>query len=162
MARSLLTLGALSAALGVLGVIAFACGDPPVEQPCTGVPDGGCPLAHGVACQDPHCAAIYACRENNVWELVQACPGYDAAIDDVPDAGADATTDIVDASIDAPPGAFGGPGCEPLMDSDCSLGLALACTNGCCGCVDLYVCNDGEWDEWGSCDPDAGLRPDKP
>ena len=35
-----------------------------------------------------------------------------------------------DASIDAPPGANGGPGCDALQAPDCSLGFALACPIG--------------------------------
>jgi hypothetical protein len=81
------------------------------------------------------------------------CPGRDAAgpVDAfVPD-----TSTGFDADIDAPPGAFGGPGCESLVVPDCALGVALACGAGCCGCEDLYVCENGGWDLWGSCG-DAG------
>ena len=28
---------------------------------------------------------------------------------------------------------------------DCSLGFALACPMGCCGCEDLFVCQGGGW-----------------
>jgi hypothetical protein len=145
-----------------LVLVAFACDDEAVPQPCTGVPEHGCPLAHGVACEDPRCQAIYACREGNRWEFVQNCPNYDAQAELPYDAGTPSTT-IVDASIDAPPGAYGGPGCEVLQDPDCPVGLALACTNGCCGCEDLFVCTDGEWDLWGECD-DGGVRyaPEEP
>lgn len=141
-------------------LLAFACDDPPVQHACTGVPEHGCPLAHGVACEDPACKAIYACRQGNVWELVQQCPNYDAQAEVPFDAGPQ-NTNVVDASIDAPPGAYGGPGCEILEEPDCELGLALACTNGCCGCEDLFVCRDGAWDLWGSCDVDGGLRQDR-
>ena len=40
-----------------------------VPQPCSNIPAGGCPLSHGVACEDPACEASYACRENNGWEF---------------------------------------------------------------------------------------------
>jgi hypothetical protein len=137
-------------------VVAFACNDSAIAQPCTGVPENGCPLSHGVACEDPACQAIYACRENNRWELVKQCPNYD------PDAGTLPVQDaspVVDASIDAPSGAYGGPGCGVLQDPDCPLGLALSCSGSCCGCEDLFVCTNGAWELWGSCG-DAGLVPD--
>ena len=65
-----------------------------------------------------------------------------------------------DVSIDAPPGAYGGPGCVDLEQPDCSLGTALACggTADCCGCQDLYVCSNGGWVPWGEC-TDAGITP---
>jgi hypothetical protein len=68
------------------------------------------------------------------------------------DAGAPVS---IDASIDAPPGAFGGPGCPSLQTPDCALGLALACDIHCCGCEDLFVCEEGGWALWGYCG-DAG------
>lgn len=144
--------------IGLIASAAFACGDSITDTPCVGVPEYGCPLSHGVACEDPTCKAIYACRPNNVWELVKECPNYDPDAGKIPDAGP--TTSIIDASPDAPPGAYGGAGCENLQDPDCALGLALACTNGCCGCEDLYVCTNGAWDLWGQCSPDGGVRED--
>ena len=124
-----------------------------VAQPCTNIPAGGCPLSHGVACEDPACEAIYACREGNVWELRAPCPGRDAG--GPTDAFVPETSNAVDANIDAPPGAFGGPGCGDLMEPDCALGIALACGATCCGCEDLFVCENGGWELWGTCG-DAG------
>ncbi len=141
----------------VLGTTALsaACDDAEVPQPCSDIPPGGCPLSHGVACEDASCAAIYACRAGNVWELQQMCPGHDASASEpaeasAPDVGSDVSL-AYDAAIDAPPGAFGGPGCGTMQDPDCALGLALACPSDCCGCEDLFVCNAGAWDLWGSC-----------
>lgn len=85
------------------------------------------------------------------------CPSYDPDAGQLPDAGS--RTTIVDASPDAPPGSYGGPGCQLLEEPDCQLGLALACSNGCCGCEDLFVCTNGAWELWGSCS-DAGVRQD--
>jgi hypothetical protein len=140
-----------------------ACTDDTVAHPCTNIPPGGCPLSHGVACEDPACLAVYLCRPDNVWELGQLCPVHDAGIADASgdapdsrDGEASAPPASFDASIDAPPGANGGPGCEELQLPDCSLGLALACGAGCCGCGDLFVCNQGGWDVWGAC-TDAGV-----
>lgn len=146
-------------AFAAVAFVAFACEDAATPQPCRDVPEHGCPLSHGVACEDPTCQAIYACREGNVWELVKTCPGYDPDAGALPDAGP--STTIVDASIDAPPGAYGGPGCEVLQDPDCALALALACTNGCCGCEDLFVCTNGAWTLWGQCSVDGGVREDR-
>ena len=132
-----------------------------IDHPCSDIPDGGCPLADGLSCDDPACAAVYLCRQGNVWELQKECPPHppsDATVDvtdasedaDAADAGA-----IRDAAIDAPPGAYGGPGCVDLQLGDCPLGVALACTAACCGCDDLYVCNAGNWDFWGYCGPNG-------
>jgi hypothetical protein len=144
----------------LFSALAFTCSDgsnPP--QPCTDIPEGGCPLSHGVACEDPSCLAVYACRPNDVWELDHVCPPHDAAAHDASDADARADTGpVFDANIDAPPGAFGGPGCNPLEPPDCELGLVLLCQSGCCDCADLYVCQNGGWQIWGTCSPDGGLQ----
>jgi hypothetical protein len=101
---------------------------------------------------------VYACRENNVWELDHTCPPVEAgASADASLDGAAETGPAFDASLDAPPGSFGGPGCQPLEQPDCELGLVLLCASGCCGCQDLYVCQNG-WDLWGECTPDGGVQ----
>lgn len=154
---------AVTAILATLVVAAVAsCEDQTVTpQRCTNIPPGGCPLSHGVACEDPACEAAYACREGNVWELMTRCPAREAGAP--PDAYAPDAGDAppIDASIDAPPGAFGGPGCPSLVLPDCALGVALACGSGCCGCEDLFVCANGGWDFWGTCG-DAGPEPSIP
>jgi hypothetical protein len=161
---ALLSTGIMAAAALSSG----ACEDDPVAHPCTNIPPGGCPLSDGVACEDPTCLAVYLCRSNNVWELSQMCPAHEGGIADAAggvldggdaeagDAAAGTPTAEFDASLDAPPGANGGPGCEDLQVPDCSLGLALACGPGCCGCGDLFVCNQGGWDVWGEC-TDGGI-----
>lgn len=134
-----------------------ACDDEAVPEPCSNIPAGGCPLSRGVACEDLACEAVYFCRPNNVWELKEQCPARDAG--PVPDASIPETAPpppIFDASIDAPPGAFGGPGCDALQAPECALGLALACGAGCCGCEDLYICEAGGWTLWGTCS-DGGV-----
>lgn len=145
-------LGAVASAV-VLATIVVACNDTTTAEPCTNVPPGGCPLSRGVACEDPTCEAVYACREGNVWELQRTCPPREAGVPreaSAGDAAADATRPF-DASIDAPPGANGGPGCTMLQAPDCPLGLALACSAGCCGCEDLFVCDNGGWSYWATC-----------
>ncbi len=138
--------------------LAVACSAQALKE-CRNIPAGGCPLAGGGECQDPTCAAAYACDETTGrWIFDHACPAQDGgsvqdASNDVADAG---TFDA--AGIDAPPGAFGGPGCISLQPPDCPLGTALACNAGCCGCTDLWICNDGGWDPWGTCS-DAGIVP---
>ena len=140
--------------------IAVACSDgsnPP--EPCTNIPAGGCPLSHGVACDDPACQAVYACLANDTWQLDHVCPAREGGAADAGDSGdAGETGPSFDANIDAPPGAFGGPGCDPLEAPDCELGLVLACGTGCCDCTDLFVCQNGGWDLWGTCSPDAGVQ----
>jgi hypothetical protein len=145
---SLVSLVSLAAA-GVAGFV--ACEEADTPEPCTSIPAGGCPRSHGVACEDPTCEAVYLCRPGNVWELEQRCPPH--APPPVIEAGAPSR----DASTDAPSGAYGGPGCVTLQEPECALGLALACTNGCCGCEDLFVCENGGWDYYGPC-PDGGIK----
>jgi hypothetical protein len=142
------------AALAALAV-AVSCSDAATAEPCSSVPPGGCPLSRGVACEDPACEAVYTCSPGNVWTLDHVCPSREAGAprDAAHDAALDAspTTIAFDASIDAPPGASGGPGCAPLQSPDCPLGLALACASGCCGCEDLFVCDNGGWSYWATC-----------
>jgi hypothetical protein len=143
-----------SCVLGFVGLVA-SCNDALIQERCTNIPAGGCPRARGVSCEDPSCEAVYLCRPNNVWVLERQCPPRaprDASAPVIIDAGGEAPRD---ASIDAPPGAFGGPGCASLQAPDCSLGLALGCGNSCCGCSDLFVCESGAWTLWGFCG-DAG------
>ena len=132
-----------------------SCGDALDDKPCTNIPAGGCPLSKGVACEDPSCVAAYACRSGNVWELDHMCPGHEAgpvieASTDASDASMEVSRPF-DAAIDAPPGANGGPGCGPLQVPDCTLGFALACPSGCCGCEDLFVCQNGGWNYYATC-----------
>ncbi len=144
----------LATTLLVLVAAVASCRDEVTAEVCTSIPAGGCPLSRGVACQDPECEAVYACREGNVWELDRVCPAREAGAPR--EASADATSDAsrpFDASADAPPGANGGPGCGPLQVPDCSLGFALACPSGCCDCEDLYVCDNGGWSYWATCKP---------
>ncbi|MBX3229781.1 MAG: hypothetical protein KIT84_05555 [Labilithrix sp.] len=141
-------LAVVVAAAGALAV--FACDDVVIDRPCTNIPPNGCPLANGVSCADPRCEAIYLCRRGNVWERGETCPNFDpdAGARVVPDAGDDAG--LVE-NPNAPPGAYGGPGCGVLQEPDCTVGLGLTCTNGCCGCEDFFVCSDGAWDLWAIC-----------
>lgn len=131
-----------------------ACSDTPPGALCKDIPAGGCPLGHGVACDDPLCAAVYACSGGS-WSLDHVCAPRDGGVDASPP---DARPPR-DADIDAPPGAFGGPGCADLQPPDCSLGSALACSSGCCECADLYVCVDAGWAPWGVCTDDGGITP---
>lgn len=142
------TLGAL-----VLAAMPSCADDGPTVEACTAIPAGGCPLSRGVACADETCEAVYACRPGNVWELDHMCPPRDGGVRR--EAGTDASLDAsapFDAGADAPPGANGGPGCGPLQAPDCALGLALACSAGCCGCEDLFVCDNGGWTYWSTCE----------
>src|SRR4051794_15639301 len=114
------TRNAVLAVVASFGAALFAapgCSDTATDHPCTGIPAGGCPLSRGVACDDPSCEAAYACRPGNVWELDHTCPAHEAG---APHDAAIDTPPIPDAALDAPPGANGGPGCDPLQAPDCS------------------------------------------
>ena len=147
------------AALGIVVLTALpSCEDAETPQACTSIPTGGCPLSRGVACADPACEAVYACRPGNVWELDRMCPPRDAGpLRDGSAEASDASTDgqvdaarSFDASYDGA-GANGGPGCAGLQGPDCSLGFALACPAGCCGCEDLFTCESGTWTFYAAC-----------
>jgi hypothetical protein len=147
---------------GALAVVMSCSDDAATVEPCNDIPPGGCPLSNGVACEDPSCTAVYACRANRVWELDHVCPPHEGGAPEASsgDGGSDAASDgpregsrPFDASIDAPPGAGGGPGCEDLQAPDCSLAVGLACPMGCCGCEDLFICNNGGWDYYATCTP---------
>jgi hypothetical protein len=157
MLRRRMLLGAIVVGAGLVAVA--ACDEGPVPQPCSDIPAGGCPLSRGLACEDPACEAVYLCRPNNVWELHERCPLREAGAP--PDVNVDSggPAPVLDASIDAPPGAFGGPNCGSLQAPDCALGIALACSQSCCGCEDLFVCEDDGWTLWGSCG-DGGPTPE--
>jgi hypothetical protein len=161
MKRASSHVAAAFAALAALSLGSAACQLSSEEEPCLNIPDGGCPGVDPTNCLDVTCAAIYTCQPNGTWVEAVACPAREAGVDATADAS-DATLLMEgaprDASVDVP-GAFGGPGCTDLEDPDCPLGMALGCGPGCCGCSDLYVCQDGGWLLWGEC-IDGGAEPD--
>jgi hypothetical protein len=141
----------LSLTLAAAVALVVACQDGIDDHPCSNVPPGGCPLSHGVACDDPSCQAVYACEPGGAWRFDHACAARDGGSDAAPDAPRDTGRPPSDASaLDVPPGAYGGPGCADLEPPDCPLGVALSC-NDCCGCEDLFVCANGSWSAWGAC-----------
>jgi hypothetical protein len=159
--RRFLFLLLLLAPVFVVVITTPACDDGPVPRECSDIPKGGCPLQHGVSCSDPQCESVYLCRPNNVWELHEVCPPHEGGLKPDAASSSDAPTNNTsfDASIDAPPGAFGGPGCDSLQAPECSLGLALSCGGAsCCGCEDLFVCENGGWTLWGVCSTDGGIQ----
>ena len=134
----------------------------PEHDACGRIPEGGCPVTAGDACIDRSCAAVYACSGSGAWVLDHACTEpRDGALDaaaqdgttlDSGDEDASRPPSTADAGIDAPPGAWGGSGCEMLQPPDCMLATALACpASSCCDCVDLFVCDSGGWVLWGEC-----------
>jgi hypothetical protein len=144
-------------AIGAFGLEGACNGDIPQPVACRDIPAGGCPLGHGDPCVDPTCATAYLCDDTSgAWIKDHECPPH-------PDAGHDAGVDANDAAtagdvdIDVP-GANGGPGCADLEPPDCPLGLVVACGTGCCGCEDLFVCQNGGWNAWGYCS-DGGVAP---
>jgi hypothetical protein len=141
--------------VAVIVAIVVACDSQQAIITCKNIPDGGCPATGANDCADPTCAAGYTCGIDGGWTLAFVCPPQDGGSGDAiaPEAATDAGY-----NIDAPPGAFGGPGCVGLQPPDCPLGQVLICSSGCCGCEDLFVCSDGGWDPWGTC-TDAGAVP---
>lgn len=141
-------------------LLLVGCDSEPNSVTCTDVPDGGCPLDNGAnVCMDPTCNAVYACGADGGWILQQVCPPHphDASAPvDASDAGEGGAE--FDVKIDVPPGGNGGPGCTGLELPDCTAAEGLACVNtvDCCGCVDLWVCDNGGWDIWGEC-VDGGI-----
>jgi len=132
-----------------------ACSTDPEAKLCSDIPDGGCPLSQGLACDDPSCAAAYACTADG-WVLDHTCPPLEGGAPDT-SVAPDAPVEYRDVDVGDVPGANGGPGCLPLESPDCTLDTALACAAGsCCGCEDLYVCLNGGWSIWGSC-ADGGI-----
>jgi len=135
------------------GAACNAFSDLPNEQACNDIPEGGCPGAGTSNCVDPTCAAIYTCEGDGAWTFSATCPARDAGPRDA--SAHDARPDVSlrrDVDFDVPPGATGGPGCIDLQCGDCTLSLALACpSNECCGCQNVFVCDDGGWNLWGEC-----------
>jgi hypothetical protein len=138
-------------------LVAPACQLSPEAEPCLDIPDGGCPGVDDTNCLDVTCAAIYTCEPDGTWIEAFVCPPREAGVD-ASDAHAPSEAGPArDATVDVT-GAYGGPGCEDLEDPDCSLGEALACGITCCGCQDIFVCQNGGWQLWGECS-DAGATP---
>ena len=139
-----------------------ACSNPPLPATCDDLAAPACPTdLDADVCADIECASVYSCN-NGQWVFVQSCPDYSAEAGVHPVEAGDDAGYAFDGALDAPPGAFGGPGCVPLEDPDCELGTALECSpaNGCCGCDELYVCDDGGWVPLGEC-VDGGVVPAK-
>jgi hypothetical protein len=136
-----------------------ACVSNSPASTCADIPQGGCPLTSGAdVCIDPSCIAVYACNQNGSWSLDHECPARDASVVDA-FVAQEASAPIFDAAIDVP-GANGGPGCADLESPDCPAGTAIDCPpgNDCCGCEDLWVCQNGGWVPWGEC-VDGGVSP---
>jgi hypothetical protein len=151
----------------VTALTAAACTETiPNTTPCRNIPAQGCPvLTNDTECDDPSCAAAYAC-DNGTWTFDHACPAFDGGHADASlalsdagsgDAGAGA---CLDAGFDAPPGAAGGPGCGPLDPPDCPLSRVLACdpesATACNECDSFFACVAGAWIFWGGCS-DGGV-----
>jgi hypothetical protein len=143
-----------------LGLLLAACKDTPPPAQCGNLAAPACPEDNGAdVCSDPTCASVYACQ-SGTWSFLKDCPAYDPEAGAHPIEAGDDASSAPDVSIDAPPGAYGGPGCIDLQNPDCALGTAISCggSAGCCDCQDLYVCQNGSWVTWGAC-TDAGIVP---
>lgn len=136
---------------------------------CGEIPSGGC-IDKGSAvdqCQDPACTDLYSCIEDapgdplGTWQLARGCPAR-APAPELPDGAAPQTDGGNDAAPregglppDLPQGAYGGPGCVSLQLPDCALAVGYACATACCGCEELFVCESGGWESWGTCQADT-------
>jgi hypothetical protein len=135
----------------------------PKVTPCRNIPPNGCPiLADDAECEDPSCAAAYACTDG-AWTFKHSCPGFDGGrADATAPAPVDAGGGCFDAAgFDAPPGAGGGAGCDPLVLPDCPLSRALSCdlpsATVCSECDSFFACEQGAWIFWGGCSPDGSV-----
>jgi hypothetical protein len=145
----------------LVGGVPLACQEALVAERCTGIPPGGCPRTSANVCSDPSCEAVYVCSVERTWALEYRCPPHDGGVREA-SVVFDAPAPRRDAAIDAPPGAYGGPGCTSLQQPDCALGVVLECTPGnCCGCEDLFVCEQGGWRWWGVCENGVPTQPDR-
>jgi hypothetical protein len=136
----------------LLGLALLVACQPTIDEPvrCKSIPDGGCPVRAGVDnCFDRSCAALYRCNADLSWTQTKVCPERPDA--GTPDASVIDAVAPRDVTIDAPPGAGGGPGCGDLTLPDCNLLFAIGCPQGCCGCEDVFVCANGGWNTWGVC-----------
>jgi len=146
--------------LALSGLAFAACNDTPFPAACSDIPAGGCPEDNGAeVCTDCTCRSVYACDDGK-WDFVKDCPANPCPEAGSPfDSGSsDATADV---ALDAPPGAYGGD-CVDLELPDCQWGTAAACasTPDCCGCTDVWLCQNGGWVSWGTCGS-GGLVPNK-
>ena len=148
----------VAAAFGGFALLHAACKDAGTPPACVDIPTNGCPEDDGVdVCSDPTCGAAYSCQ-NGKWVFDKSCPGFEAGVVDAGMSDHESGARDV-AVIDAPPGAYGGPGCVDLQPPDCPLGAVLNCKQSdCCGCTDLFVCMNMGWNLWGTC-ADGGLTP---
>jgi hypothetical protein len=150
----------------LLAIVAACDQGSGVVQTCSGIPTNGCPLLEDDSeCEDPCCAAAYACVGGE-WSLDHSCAGFDAGILDacsgmvgpaIEDAGT--LRDVSD--FDVPPGAAGGPSCIDPQTPDCWISEALLCNpnsiDPCCGCEALFYCQNGSTLLWGFCSDDGGI-----
>lgn len=153
----------------VTGMTIAACEGTYIGAPdCGAIAEGGC-VDKGDSvdqCFDYRCQALYQCVQNasnpnvGAWELRRECPYQAPPTIDAPDAAPDADAESREVSLpdDLPPGAFGGPGCVSLQLPDCSLATGYGCQRACCGCEELYVCENGGWVPWGSCEGDVPTK----
>lgn len=150
----------VAVSLLVVGLVgALACdGELFVVPSCQSIPAGGCPGGDDDrvrVCGDPSCSAVYACQWDGGWREVGRCeerPAVDGGgAQDAGEGGAVGGDD--DGGQALPPGASGGPGCRELQPPDCPVALAAACAPAsCCECEDLFVCENGGWVPWGTCE----------
>ena len=132
--------GLSTAALVVQLAAACSAG---VSRPCSDIPVDGCPLDRGGTCEDPECAALYACYDGR-WSLHERCEqgaggdGGGGAAGGGAGAGgcAGVTIDHQGETI----------GCLPeLQLPDCPAAIAESCQPCITGCGDFFLCTEEGW-----------------
>lgn len=135
----------------LLGLLVLgSCSDLPPLPECGRIPEGGCPYQGSATCDDSTCAETYRCVKDT-WVLVASCPLRDSGLAPPIEASKPVEADSRARDAALPDGASGGPGCVELVLPDCSLGFAEACGPTCCGCEEIFVCQDRSWEPWGLC-----------
>lgn len=151
-------LPSLAAAGALLLVTTFGCD---LERPllCGQIPEAGCPIGRGGTCEDATCLALYDCVDGD-WIEVESC--------DVASGGAGAggeggvNTSAGGCDIATFDHAREAEGCEPdLQPPDCPVEAAEVCEPCATGCVDFYLCLEGDeaplWTTVAYCDDDGAL-----
>ncbi|MBI4702968.1 MAG: hypothetical protein HY744_17770 [Deltaproteobacteria bacterium] len=144
------------------GCLAVAVGCEAVAQPrpCRELATGGCPLDRGGSCQDPLCAALYACEEGQ-WRFVELCGAPPADAGSGEGGGAGNGEGAAGGGGCGPLGLGGhedGTGCAPdLQLPDCPVAAAETCQPCATGCIDFFACTATGWEVVAYCDADGGL-----
>lgn len=132
-----------------------------LEQPllCGQIPEGGCPIGRGGTCDDATCVALYDCVDGD-WIETELCEGVAGG----GGAGGEGATSSSAGGCDLMTLDHTGEtrGCEPdLQPPDCPVEAAEVCEPCATGCVDFYLCIEGQeaplWTTVAFCEEDGTL-----